>query len=235
MIKIEALDVSYGQIDVLHGVSLDLIEGELVTVIGANGAGKTTLLRTISGILKSKHGEITINGEQINNLAPYKIVSKGIVQVPEGRILFPSLTVAENLRMGGYLLKSKDELEERFDLVYNLFPRLKERHKQLAGTLSGGEQQMCAIGRGLMAKPKLLMLDEPSLGLAPKIVEQLSEIILRINKEYLVSILLVEQNVQISCEMCTRAFVLENGRIVLKGTGQEMLQNDHVRRAYLGL
>lgn len=235
MIEIEALDVGYGKIEVLRNVELNLHEGELITVIGSNGAGKTTLLRAISGILKPNKGEIRFNGELINNLAPHKIVSKGIVQVPEARVLFPSLTVAENLRMGGYLINEKELLNNRFDLVFNLFPRLKERYNQLAGTLSGGEQQMCAIGRGLMANPKLLMLDEPSLGLAPKIVEQLCEIILRINKEHSVSILLVEQNVQISCEMCSRAFVLENGRIVLEGTGQEMLNNDHVRRAYLGL
>lgn len=235
MLQINNLEVGYGQLQIIKGVTFDLHEGELVTLIGANGAGKSTILKTISGSLKPSNGTITFNGERMDLLPPHKIVAKGIIQVPEGRKLFPGLTVLENLRMGGYLIATKEEFNEKLALVFEMFPILSERSKQPAGTLSGGEQQMCAIARGLMANPKLLMLDEPSLGLAPKIVDSLSEIIVNINKRFNITVLLVEQNVQISCEICTRAFVLENGTIVLNGTGQEMLVNDHVRQAYLGL
>lgn len=235
MLKVDGIDVAYGDVHVLFGVSLDIQERELVTVIGANGAGKTTLLRTISGVLIPQKGSISFNDKVINNQSPNKTVADGIVQIPEGRLLFPYMTVRENLKMGAYLTNSKETINERLEMVNKMFPRLKEREKQLAGTLSGGEQQMVAIGRGLMAGPRLLMLDEPSLGLAPKLVQQVFELVLQIKQELGVTILLVEQNVRHSCEISDRAFVMENGRIVLHGPGSEMLENDHVREAYLGL
>jgi branched-chain amino acid transport system ATP-binding protein len=235
MLQVDKVDVAYGDVEVLHEVSLDIQEGELVAVIGANGAGKTTLLKTISGLLKPIDGSITFESQTISNQSPDKIVSNGIVHVPEGRLLFPDMSVQENLEMGAYLEKDKDKVSERFDSVYELFPVLEERSTQMAGTLSGGEQQMLAVGRGLMAGPTLFMFDEPSLGLAPKLVQSIFEMVLHINKTLLVTVLLVEQNVRHSCEISDRAFVLENGRMVLHGTGQEMLENDHVREAYLGL
>jgi len=214
---------------------MDIQQGELVAVIGANGAGKTTLLKTVSGLLKPQKGKITFQGQVISGLSPEKIVADGISQIPEGRLLFPDMTVQENLEMGGFQVKDKAVLGERMEEVYTTFPILRERSKQLAGTLSGGEQQMLAIGRGMMAGPKLMMFDEPSLGLAPKLVQQIFEMVLHINKEMGVTVLLVEQNVRHSCEISDRAFVMENGKIVLHGTGKEMLENEHVRRAYLGL
>jgi branched-chain amino acid transport system ATP-binding protein len=235
MLTVNNVDVSYGDAQVLFDVSLDIQSGELVSVIGANGAGKTTLLRTISGILKPKSGTITLGDKTISNRPPHEIVAEGIVQVPEGRLLFPNMSVRENLRLGAYLEKDKAAIEERLEKVHEMFPVLKERATQMAGTLSGGEQQMVAIGRGLMANPKLLMLDEPSLGLSPKLVGQVFDLVCRINKELGVTVLLVEQNVRHSCEISSRSFVLENGRVVLYGPGEEMLANDHVRRAYLGL
>jgi len=235
MLTVNNVDVSYGDAQVLFDVSLDIQSGELVSVIGANGAGKTTLLRTISGILKPKSGTITLEDKTISNRPPHEIVAEGIVQVPEGRLLFPNMSVRENLRLGAYLEKDKAAIEERLEKVHEMFPVLKERATQMAGTLSGGEQQMVAIGRGLMANPKLLMLDEPSLGLSPKLVGQVFDLVCRINKELGVTVLLVEQNVRHSCEISSRSFVLENGRVVLYGPGEEMLANDHVRRAYLGL
>jgi len=235
MLQVDNIDVAYGDVEVLHGVSLDIQEGELVAVIGANGAGKTTLLKTISGLLKPINGSITFKSQTISNNNPDRIVSDGIVHVPEGRLLFPDMSVQENLEMGAYLEKDKDKVAERFESVYELFPVLEERSTQMAGTLSGGEQQMLAVGRGLMAGPKLFMFDEPSLGLAPKLVQSIFEMVLHINKTFKVTVLLVEQNVRMSCEISDRAFVLENGRMVLKGTGQDMLENDHVREAYLGL
>lgn len=235
MLKIENINVSYGDVQVLKDVSMDLQEGELLAVIGANGAGKTTLLRTISGLLRPSEGSITFLGENISGMDPDKIVAKGIIHVPEGRMLFPDMNVRENLDMGAFLVKSKQVTEERLESVYSLFPRLKERESQLAGTLSGGEQQMLAIGRGLMSGPKLIMLDEPSLGLAPKYVQTIFEMTTHVNETMGVTVLLVEQNVRQSCEVSNRAFVLETGRIALHGSGKEMLQNEHVRRAYLGL
>jgi branched-chain amino acid transport system ATP-binding protein len=235
MLKIENINVSYGDVQVLKDVSMDIRQGELLAVIGANGAGKTTLLKTISGLLRPSEGGIAFLGENIAGMDPDKIVSKGIIHVPEGRMLFPDMSVRENLEMGAFLVKSKQVTEERLESVYSLFPRLKERESQLAGTLSGGEQQMLAVGRGLMSGPKLIMLDEPSLGLAPKFVQIIFEMTMHVNKAMGVTVLLVEQNVRQSCEVSDRAFVLETGRIVLHGSGKEMLQNDHVRRAYLGL
>jgi branched-chain amino acid transport system ATP-binding protein len=235
MLQVSDIDVAYGDVQVLFGVSLDIREGELVAVIGANGAGKTTLLKTISGILKPQKGSISFEEKTISDQYPDKIVGGGIVHVPEGRLLFPEMSVTENLRMGAFLTRNKEAIAERMEQVFTLFPRLKERDKQAAGTLSGGEQQMLAIGRGIMAKPKLLMMDEPSLGLSPKLVGQVFDLTQQINKEWGVTVLLVEQNVRHSCEISDRAFVLENGRVVLSGRGSEMLANDHVRRAYLGL
>jgi branched-chain amino acid transport system ATP-binding protein len=235
MLKIENIDVSYGDVQVLKEVSMDIQEGELLAVIGANGAGKTTLLRAISGLLQPHNGTITFLGEKISGIDPDKIVARGIIHVPEGRMLFPDMSVRENLDMGAFLAKTKQEVEERLESVYTLFPRLKERETQLAGTLSGGEQQMLAIGRGLMSGPKLIMLDEPSLGLAPKLVQSIFNMTQHINNTLGVTVLLVEQNVRHSCEISNRAFVMENGRIVLHGTGKELLADDHVRQAYLGL
>jgi branched-chain amino acid transport system ATP-binding protein len=235
MLKVKNIDVSYGDVQVLFDVSMDIKSGELVAVIGANGAGKTTLLRTISGLLKPQSGEIRFQDEVISQRPPYYMVAAGIVQIPEGRLLFPDMSVQENLHMGAYLSKDKAQNEATLVSVFDMFPILKERSGQMAGTLSGGEQQMLAIGRGLMARPKLLMLDEPSLGLSPKLVQQVFNLALQINKELGVTVLLVEQNVRHSCEISDRAFVLENGRVVLVGPGKDMLQNDHVRRAYLGL
>ncbi len=235
MLQVDRIDVAYGDVQVLHEVSLDIKVGELVAVIGANGAGKTTMLKTISGLLRPFNGSISFDGSVISNLNPDRIVSNGIVHVPEGRLLFPDMSIRENLEMGAYLEKDKEKVSERFASVYEMFPVLEERSSQMAGTLSGGEQQMLAVGRGLMAGPSLFMFDEPSLGLAPKLVQSIFEMVLHINKTLNVTVLLVEQNVRRSCEISDRAFVLENGKMVLQGTGQEMLNNIHVREAYLGL
>jgi branched-chain amino acid transport system ATP-binding protein len=235
MLKINNIDVGYGDVQVLYEVSLDINDGELVAVIGANGAGKTTLLRAISGVLRSTCGSIEFEGQEISNRQPDKIVADGIVHIPEGRLLFPNMSVRENLLMGAYLAKSAEIKKERMQSVYEMFPKMKERKSQLAGTLSGGEQQMLAIGRGLMAGPRLLMLDEPSLGLAPLLVQQVFDLAQQINRDFGVTVLLVEQNVRKSCEISNRVFVLENGRVVMSGPGEEMLENEHVREAYLGL
>lgn len=235
MLQVEGIDVYYGDVQVLRGITLDVKEKELVAVIGANGAGKTTLLKTVSGLMKPRKGTISFNGKRISGIDANKVVSQGIVQVPEGRLLFPEMTVRENLEMGGFLLKGSQLLGERMEMVFNLFPVLCEREKQLAGTMSGGEQQMLAVGRALMSSPTLMMFDEPSLGLAPKIVQAIFEMIVRINKELGITVLLVEQNVQHSCQISDRAFVIENGEVVLQGPGPDMLANEHVRRAYLGL
>jgi branched-chain amino acid transport system ATP-binding protein len=235
MLQINGIDVYYGDVQVLKSVSLDVKEKELVAVIGANGAGKTTLLKTISGLLKPREGIITFEGDRISGIDAYKLVNKGIVQVPEGRLLFPEMTVRENLEMGAFLTKDKNLQQERMENVFQMFPVLNERQKQLAGTMSGGEQQMLAIGRGLMAGPRVMLFDEPSLGLSPKLVQQIFALVLKINKELGVTVLLVEQNVQLSCQISDRAFVIENGEVVLSGPGRDMLKNDHVRKAYLGL
>ncbi len=235
MLQVKNIDVAYGDAQVLFDVSLDIQEGELVAVIGANGAGKTTLLKTISGILRPQKGSISFRENVISNQAPNRTVADGIVHVPEGRLLFPEVSVLENLRLGAFLTKDKEIVNGRLESVFEMFPVLKERESQLAGTLSGGEQQMLAVGRGLMTGPTLFMLDEPSLGLAPKLVQQVFDLVQQINQEMGVTVLLVEQNVRLSCEISNRAFVLENGRVVLQGPGSEMLENDHVRRAYLGL
>lgn len=232
MLNVDNLNVYYGSIHAIQGVSFQVNKGEIVTLIGANGAGKSTSLNTISGLLRSKTGAITFNGENISSTAPHLIVRKGIIHVPEGRRIFAQLTVEENLEMGAYTRSGK-EWDDSLADVYDRFPRLKERRRQVAGTLSGGEQQMLAIGRALVGKPQLLMLDEPSMGLAPIIVEQVFSIIEEIHKTG-VTILLVEQNARMALSVADRGYVLETGRVALSGSGKDLLTNDSVRKAYLG-
>ncbi|MEE0133358.1 MAG: ABC transporter ATP-binding protein [Treponema sp.] len=233
MLKIENLNVSYGGIKALQGIDLEVPEGKIVTLIGANGAGKSSLLRTISGLVKAESGSIKVNQKEIAGLPIHKICKEGIALSPEGRRVFSDLSVKENLKIGAYLRKDTKEIEKDLEWVYSLFPRLQERSWQYAGTLSGGEQQMLAVGRALMSRPKLLMLDEPSLGLAPLIVQQIFSIIQDINKAG-VTILLIEQNANMALKIADLAYVIETGHIVLKGTGEELLQNETVREAYLG-
>ena len=233
MLSVKNLHVSYGGIKALRGVDVDVPDGKIVTLIGANGAGKSTLLRTISGLVKAESGSITFNGTELLGQKIDRICSAGIAMSPEGRRVFADLTVVENLRIGAYLRKDRAEIEKDIEMVYSLFPRLKERSWQFAGTLSGGEQQMLAVGRALMSRPKVLMLDEPSLGLAPLIVQQIFDIIKEINKTG-VTILLIEQNANMALQVADLAYVLETGSIVLKGSGQELLYNESVREAYLG-
>jgi len=235
MLQVENVDVFYGDVQVLKKVTLEVKPGELVAVIGSNGAGKTTLIKSISGLLKPRHGTVIFQGKRISGLDANKVVAQGVVQVPEGRLLFPEMTVRENLEMGAYTVKRKAEVSQKLAEVHALLPLLQERAKQLAGTLSGGEQQMLAIGRALMSSPQLIMFDEPSLGLAPKLVQTVFEMVVNINKQLGISVLLVEQNVQHCCRISDRAYVLENGDVALEGPGPAMLNNDHVRRAYLGL
>jgi len=234
MLKVENINVFYGDLQVLWGVSFEVREGEILVLVGANGAGKSTTLKTISGILKPKIGSIHFKGTRLDLLPADKVISHGVVHVPEARRLFREMTVEENLIMGSLAPEAKKRRAETLAWVYELFPRMKERRKQMAGTMSGGEQQMAAIGRGLMALPKLLMFDEPSLGLSPILVQEVFDIAKRINKEG-VTVLLVEQNVRQTLAMCHRAYVLENGRVVLSGTGKELLNDDHVKEAYLGI
>lgn len=234
MLRLEKVHTKYGHIEALKGINLHIKEGEIVTIIGANGAGKTTTLNTISGIIKPSAGEIKFLNEDITNLTADKIVAKGIVQVPEGRQIFPNLTVYENLLMGAYLRKDKVEIENDLEKVYELFPRLKERRDQLGGTLSGGEQQMLAIGRALMSKPVLLLLDEPSLGLAPIIVENIFEIIKEINSQG-TTILLVEQNAHLALSIADRGYVMETGNIIMEDDAKALLDNEDVKKAYLGM
>jgi branched-chain amino acid transport system ATP-binding protein len=234
MLNINHLDVSYGDVQVLWDVSFEVRENEILVLIGANGAGKSTTLRSISGLLVPSKGSIEFRGTRLDRIANHKVVELGVAHVPEGRRLFPEMTVEENLIMGSLNAKAKAKRQESLKEVFRLFPRLEERRKQYARTLSGGEQQMCAIGRGLMALPKLLLFDEPSLGLSPILVQEIFRTIQRINQEG-VTVLLVEQNVKHTLSICNRAYVLENGRIVLEGTGQELLNNPHVREAYLGI
>jgi len=233
MLKVTDLNVYYGAIHALKGISFDLQEGEIVTLIGANGAGKSTLLNTISGILNAAAGKVEYNNEDITNGAPQDIVRKGIVQIPEGRKIFSSLTVMENLEMGAYTVEDKQQMQEKMEEVFNRFPVLRTRSKQLGGTLSGGEQQMLAIARGLMANPKLLLLDEPSMGLAPVLVEQIFDIIQNINKQG-TSVLLVEQNALMALCVADRAYVLETGKIVLQGEAEKVIKDPMVIDAYLG-
>ena len=232
ILKVDNINVYYGAIHAIKGISFHVNEGEVVTLIGANGAGKSTTLQTISGLLRSRTGSIEFCGENISKLPPHKIVERGLAQVPEGRRIFLQMTVQENLDMGAYT-QSGGSVEAELEKVFDQFPRLKERRKQVAGTLSGGEQQMLAMGRALMSRPKLLMLDEPSMGLAPILVEQIFEIIQRLHESG-TTILLVEQNAQMALSVADRAYVMETGTISLSGTGKELAESDSVRRAYLG-
>ena len=234
LLEVRDINVFYGDLQVIWGVSFNVRQGEIVCLIGANGAGKSTILKTISGLLRPTPGEIVFEDERIDQLRPYKLIELGIVHVPEGRRLFTEMTVEENLDMGSLKGESRQRREQSKDMVFALFPRLRERRRQIAGTLSGGEQQMLAIGRGLMARPRLMMFDEPSLGLAPILVKEIFNVINRIRDEG-TTVLIVEQNVKQTLSISDRAYVLENGRIVLEGTGQEMLGNAHVKTAYLGV
>ncbi len=233
MLKIENLHVSYGGIQALRGISLEVPDGKIVTLIGANGAGKSTTLRTITGLVKASSGSIQWNGGELLGKPIDKIVGAGIAMSPEGRRVFADMSVLENLRIGAYLRKDKAEIEKDVQWVYSLFPRLEERSWQLAGTLSGGEQQMLAVGRALMSRPKLMMLDEPSLGLAPLVVQDIFSIIGEINKQG-VTVLLIEQNANMALKIADLAYVLETGNITMSGTGAELLANEKVREAYLG-
>ena len=233
MLKIENLHVSYGGIQALRGISLEVPDGKIVTLIGANGAGKSTTLRTITGLVKAASGSIQWNGEELLGKSIDKIVTSGIAMSPEGRRVFPDMTVLENLKIGAYLRKDKEGVAKDLQWVYDLFPRLKEREWQLAGTLSGGEQQMLAVGRALMSRPKLLLLDEPSLGLAPLVVQDIFSIIREINRQG-VTVLLIEQNANMALKIADLAYVLETGRITMSGTGAELLANEKVKEAYLG-
>jgi len=234
MLNIDKLNFSYGDMQVIWDVNLAVNAGEIVTVVGANGAGKSTTLRNISRLVKWQSGSITFNGTDLAKYEPHEVVEMGIVQVPEGRKIFPEMTVTENLRMGSFIKSARPTRDENIDKVFALFPRLKEREKQLGGTMSGGEQQMLAIARGLMTNPKLILLDEPSLGLAPLMVKFIFDIIQEINRQG-VTVMLVEQNVYQSLRIAHRAYVLETGRVVMSGSGEELLNNDHVKKAFLGM
>lgn len=233
MLEVNQINVFYGQAQALWDVSFQVQAGEIVTLVGSNGAGKSTTLKAISGLLSPASGQILFAGQRIDRLPPHQIVDLGIAQIPEARRLWPGLTVRENLELGAYVQRARPGLKQRLKEVYALFPRLEERQSQLAGTLSGGEQQMLAIARGLLSQPKLLMLDEPSLGLAPVLVEEVFRVIQEINKQG-VTILLVEQNVYHALELASRGYVLETGRVILTGTGRDLLHNQHVKTAYLG-
>ena len=233
LLELDGIDVAYGSVRALRGVSVRVNAGELVTLIGANGAGKTTTIRSISGLLRPTAGSIRFEGAPIHTVAPEAIVGLGIVQVPEGRRIFPELTVEENLRVGAYLVRDHARITERFARVYALFPRLRERRRQLGSTLSGGEQQMLAFGRALMAGPRLLLLDEPSLGLAPLLVQEVARVVTELKRSGL-TILLVEQNARLALTLADRGYVLETGRIVLSDTSERLLANPDVQRSYLG-
>ncbi len=235
MLKLKNIKTFYGNIQALKGVSIDISEGEIITLIGANGAGKSTTLMSICGIVPPRFGEILFMDQPIHNLTPNKIVSLGISQVPEGRRIFPYLTVVENLDMGAFLRNDKDVIKQDLEYIFELFPILAERRHQAGGTLSGGEQQMLAISRALMAKPRLLLMDEPSLGLAPIIVKQIFEIIRKINAEQKTTIFLVEQNANLALKVAHRGYVMENGKITLTDSASNLLSNEAVRRAYLGI
>ena len=233
MLKVRDLVVAYGGIEALKGISIDVPEGQIVTLIGANGAGKSTLLRTIMGLEKPRSGSVEYNEENLKGLNSQHIVTRGITLVPEGRRVFPNLTVLENLRIGAYLRKDEDGILKDIQRIYELFPRLEEWNWQMAGTLSGGEQQMLALGRALMCRPKLIMMDEPSLGLAPLVIKEIFNIIRRINESG-TTVLLVEQNANMALKVAHHAYVLETGRIKMEGSGRELLENEEIKEAYLG-
>jgi len=234
LLKTQDLNVFYGDLQSLTGVGIDVEKGELTTIVGANAAGKSTLINTISGILRQRTGTITFEDRSIEHLPPHQRVAIGIIQIPEGRLLFPDMSVVENLELGAFTPRARGMRKQNMEKVFTILPLLQERRNQRAGSLSGGEQQMCAIGRGLMAMPTLLILDEPSLGLAPIIVQEMFETIQNINHEG-TTVLLVEQNVQFALEIADHGFVLENGHITLKGKGSELLQNEQLKKAYLGI
>lgn len=233
ILEIKNLVVSYNGIEAVKGISFDVPKGEIVTLIGANGAGKSTVLKTVAGVVKPKNASILFEGEEISGKTPDFIVSKGVTLVPEGRRVFPNLTVLENLKIGAYLRKDKKAIQKDIEHVYELFPRLSERSWQLAGTLSGGEQQMLAVGRALMSSPKLIMMDEPSLGLAPLVVQDIFSIIRQINSEG-ITVLLIEQNANMALKIADKAYVMETGHITMEGTGEELLANETIKEAYLG-
>ncbi|MBQ3365843.1 MAG: ABC transporter ATP-binding protein [Acidaminococcaceae bacterium] len=233
MLKVRDLVVAYGGIEALKGISLDVPDGKIVTLIGANGAGKSTLLRSIIGLVKAKSGSVEYNGDKLTGLNSQQIVSKGLTLVPEGRRVFPNLTVLENLRIGAYMRKDEDGITADIKRIYEIFPRLEERNWQMAGTLSGGEQQMLALGRALMSRPKLMMMDEPSLGLAPLVIKEIFNIIRSINENG-TTVLLVEQNANMALKVAHHAYVLETGRIMMEGSGKELLENEEIKEAYLG-
>lgn len=234
MLQMDSVDTYYGDLQALFGVSLHIKEKEVISIVGSNGAGKTTTINAISGMLRCSSGKIEFLGKRIDTLPPHRIVEEGIVQIPEGRQLFPKMKVMENLVMGAYTRQARTKIKENLETVLELFPILKERKNQLAGSLSGGEQQMLAIGRALMARPKLLMLDEPSLGLAPMMVKQVFDTVKSIN-EFGTTILLVEQNVFNALSISDRGYVLENGRIIMEGEGKEILENEKIKETYLGI
>ncbi len=235
MLEVTNLSVGYDGVLALRGVSFSVQSGEIVSIVGSNGAGKTTILKTISALLKPASGTVSFQDHRLDTLSPHDVVRHGIAHVPEGRRLFARQTVFENLILGAYTRKSTSDRQDALDRVFNLFPVLKERRNQKAGTLSGGEQQMLAIGRGLMLKPKLLMLDEPSLGIAPKLVDRIFETILELNRKDGITILLVEQNVREALELANRAYVIQTGSIVMEGTGEQLLRSDTIQKAYLGI
>ena len=235
MLEVRNIKTYYGNIQALKGVDIDISEGEIITLIGANGAGKTTTLMSISGVVPPRSGEVLFEGKPISGLSPNEIVAKGISQVPEGRRIFPYLTVSENLDMGAFLRTDKQEIKSDIEYIFELFPILAQRRNQAGGTLSGGEQQMLAVGRALMAKPRLLLLDEPSLGLAPLVVKQIFDIIKKINLESKTTIFLVEQNANQALKVAHRGYVMENGKITLSDTSQNLMANEEVKKAYLGM
>ena len=235
MLQVNNICSFYGDVQILHGVSLEVKAGEMVTLLGSNGAGKSTTIKAICNINPVKSGEIIFNGQAIHKLPAYKLPDLGISLIPEGRHLFPAMSVKDNLLMGAYTQKDKVKINETLEEVVEYFPRLKERFNQLAGTLSGGEQQMCAIGRGMMTRPKMMILDEPSLGLAPVIVDQIFEILKRLRAEENLTVLLVEQNAQLALENSDRAYVLENGQVSVTGPAEELLHSEAIQKAYLGL
>ncbi len=233
MLKLSNLNVCYGAIHAIHDVSLEVKDGEIVSLIGANGAGKTTILRSITGLHQAKSGSVEYNGQDLLKTLPSRIVTLGVAHVPEGRHVFPAMTVEENLEMGAYMGKDRERIKESIKEIFQRFPRLEERKKQLAGTLSGGEQQMLAVGRALMSRPGILLMDEPSMGLSPILIREIFDIIKEVHKQG-ITVLLVEQNAKMALSIADRAYVLETGRIVMTGTGRELLNNADVKKAYLG-
>jgi branched-chain amino acid transport system ATP-binding protein len=233
MLEVENVHAYYGKIHALKDISLNVEKGEIVTLIGANGAGKSTTLKTISGLLRPRQGSVRLDGEELTTLLPHKIVTKGVVQVPEGRRIFGQLTVMENLDMGAFTCRDNQQIKTNFDRVFSLFPRLKERRRQVAGTLSGGEQQMLAMGRALMANPEVLLLDEPSMGLAPVLVDNIFDTILQLHAEG-TTILLVEQNARMALQVASRGYVIQTGEVVLSDTAENLQKNEMVRKAYMG-